>query len=471
VRRQRVEFYPTQQTSYTQDNERLRFVLAAPSDFIDMPEVYFTWDLKITVTNGDAKVDEDVFLSRTGVEAMIKTLRVKDRLTGRDIIDDQYHNRRCSLFKMYRLSESDQYTMGFGSKMDTSIFSSTQQLSIHRGALATFNTDPITIPNNYLGTAAANGTTTFLNRLVFKIDHAFFDHVYPLFLMPNGLEIELELERASRAFVVGSRGAADATKTISAFTYEVNNPRCYAELLQPSPSVRARWEEVYNSPKGVQFMIPQYRVQRLQPTDGLNLEEAANFPVRSARKVFAVMMDQATCEDDNLSLVIYNDSVAQFCRSGIVKYQFRVGANEYPEQPLDLDSTISSSTNAENGILARYQALEMYHQALTVFETNHVNFIPATEWADNQYDMITNNATPTIIKDSRCFVMCADLARDNSFLSGTDLTQVPLQISATRSSELASHNAKWGSNKFILYMFVLYDSLFVLQRANHQLLS
>jgi hypothetical protein len=458
IRRQRVEYYPRTQNEFSETNELITFNIASAVDMIEFAKSYFTFDFVVTTTKATnvAAAIDGMYLSKIGVHGLFKSIRIRDMLTGKDLVRDEYYNRRYGIMSMFNLSMEETYEMGYMSKQDLSS-SGVTVAQPNRGNLT------LQFPNTKIAVEATSitpKTTTY--KVVWKPQHEFFQLIWPLFLSKNGIEIVLELERAARVFSLANDGIPANYASVDSqwsATYVIRNPRFYGELFTMDTNSIAAWKEQYSSEDGVQFKIRQYKVIRTPLESGSNqINEQMQFGVKSALRVFAVIMDQELSENLN-NTAKFGDSLCSFLRSNISKYQFKVGSNNYPEQALDL------------GSVEDVEALEMFHQAYSVLsETGRLNFWPKAEWQNDTYPY-WNQGDAAAVHDSHAFVMCANLARVvNGFLCGQDLQPVPLQLSASRGATgKNSHSVTWtqAGNKPVLYTFVEYDSAVVLQKNGH----
>jgi hypothetical protein len=271
----------------------------------------------------------------------------------------------------------------------------------------------------------------------------------PLFLMKGGLEIRFELEDGARAFVehtsqeVGLNGVS--------FQYEITTPRLMAMMVRPHRDIIDEFVQQWRSEDGLVYHIPSVRTRRVNgagETGNVNLQ--MNPGVRSGNRVYTIIQDSDIAEGSGAQARA-NQSISLFSRSGITKFQYKVGAHEYPNRDVNCDNYSSEAfeqlTQTANGVGGR------------LIQGDWTSF-------GNVYISQAKRAF-----DSRHFILSADLSRDKSaqgVLSGVDLSIVPLDLQFERSGTHASIGYE-GSPAY--YTFIEHDAFLKINQQQMAIMS
>jgi hypothetical protein len=296
-----------------------------------------------------------------------------------------------------------------------------------------------------VATRAAAGTAgNDVDRfLEFRPFASILDQNLPLFLMRGGIEILFELDQAHRVLNSG----LDVEDVASAsMGYQITQPRFMAMMATPHPDIVDQYVQQWKSEAGIIFSIPGVKTRRVTgQTSETNTNLQMHFGVRSGRKIYTVLQDSNIAEADN-DIAKSEDSISLALRADISKFQYKVGSHNYPNRPVDAGSNALSVYSTE--------ALE--HLRL-VSGSKNFRFNPNDWYGVNNIKL---SGTVVVPAESRFFVMCADLSRDNgpnSNLTGSDLSVVPVDLELERVSGNSYSDLGYTGTP-VYYNFVEHDS-------------
>lgn len=305
-----------------------------------------------------------------------------------------------------------------------------------------------------LVTAAA--TTRVETVCLWKPFASLMNHLLPLFLMRGGIEVKVEFDRGAQVMYNCAEAGATAIPT-----YTVTAPRLMGMMITPHNDIVEEYLQAFNSPKGILYSIPSVRTRRVTGKGSETAESLqVHVGVRSARRVIVQTQD-STFSDGNTVAALNFDSCGTSLRSKLSKYQFKIGAHEFPNRDVVLDTQGNEA----------YEQYKMMMNApmcrMTYGDTLQTTCYNTSGKAANQYTM-----------DSRHFFFGADLSRDNgpdSFLTGSDLSIVPLDMNIERSfahEDLYSNGDGLGwDGQPVYFMYVEHDAVLKLGRDEIVVLS
>lgn len=145
--------------------------------------------------------------------------------------------------------------------------------------------------------------------------------------LASGLRLEITLEAASRSLELASAGG-------TVVTYTINNPIILTESSMLSDPVQALLME--NSAKtGLEYTYPSYHDSEVALGTNVAVNETVQKAVSQATRVFTVIYDTSGADDVNDEAA---DGFVSIPGSEFTNYQYRVGSNYYPQQPVDTNT-------------------------------------------------------------------------------------------------------------------------------------
>lgn len=517
IRKQLIEVLPVEQATFTSSgNDIIRFNVSSNTDFLLGDESYFRFNLKRT----DGAYNNQAALDVGGANALFRNIEVRSLASGVLLQRYDYYNRYYALksLVMQKPEDVDYWGAPYGDSVSNQIHASawsgdykplsatTASVTLSAaGALElgaagralselkigdmvfvqstaaagnhSFQSDVTAITDDGAVTLAAGPETAIAAgglRAIFYLQKneqyparlravqnsgtnwiinmkpliSLLKQNLPLFLMKNGIEIALELDDGNRA--ISSVG--DVINDTTSITYEITNPRFMAMLATPHQEIVDEYVKRWNTEDGLLYHIPSVRTRRITgQTTEQNQNHQMNFGVRSARRVYTVVQDTKFSEGTD-ALCRVNNSLSQYFRSAITQFQYKVGSHEFPHRAVTCDQYSN-------------EALE---QLKLVSGSQGFRFQPNDWWSVNTFKITTDTKETN---ESKHFIMCADLSRDNGAkggLSGTDLSRVPLDIEVERS-DTYSAGGKTGAP--IYFTYCEHDSYLKLSSAQVSILN
>lgn len=253
---------------------------------------------------------------------------------------------------------------------------------------------------------AADYTSTDERTLCFQLDLPITKMTLPLWLIPGGIVIRLELENATRAL----RSEFLMNSTIAAkIDYQITNPRFFGKMMTLAPEIAREYENTWNSEEGLVYYLPSVRIIQTRTTDQSTQNMQINVGKRSVRNCFVTMMDSelATGTSNN---TLHCPSLSTFNRGGLRRYQAQVGTHLFPLRAVEIG----------------FYANEAFEQLKSNAQTERVNF-KAEEWIPRFRNLFENR----VFFDSTKFITSFMFTRDNgpdSALCGIDISTVSLEL-------------------------------------------
>jgi hypothetical protein len=420
------EIQPVEQTTFSHgSNQIMTFNVSSNRDFISLPESYFKASFQIDA-NHNAAQGFDV----GGVSSLFRSVEIRSLASGILLQRYDYYNRYAAIKSLVKENEGmseDRWNYGDGGYD-----------AVNPGTLV-----PLTSRNDgrrlFLAASATNQTITW------KIDHvSLAQHVLPLFLMKGGIEIRFELEHPSRA-IFDNRAPST---TGAAVTYAIASPRMMAMMVTPHGDIVDEYVRQWKG-EGLLYSIPSVRSKRVTSvTDASGDVIQMHFGVRQGRKVYLVQQDSAL-SDGTGALTSASQSLSLFVRGLVSEYQVKVGSQEYPLRPVNVD----------------VDAAEAFEQ-LKITAMNREMRLSANEYRSIN-TVYTDTSDNTVAAESLHFIIGIDLSRDNgpnSNLTGTDLSVVPLDFDYDRSAAYDSPSNNLPGTP-IWYAFCEHDSYLLLSES------
>lgn len=380
--------------------------------------------------------------------------------------------------------------------------------------------DPLDPHDNLFSDGTGAGTVGEANarqkrELTFLPYMSFFRHgqPFPLFLFPGGIEIKLTLDNSYisgfRMAVLPSNSAALAR---TEFHYKISRPRFVAQIWEVDGSIIRDYEAQYATEGGLVYVLPNWEAVQSQ-VQGVN---AGSTPVyftaskRSVRRGYGLIQYEKTYDGTSYNVAAYansNRTLSHGLLTQIYEYSFTVGSQDYPQSKQkvrqNLELTIanivtgyseypSELVRAIRKILSR-RTLGVHPQelmpdlpqravgwrldtraglALVAGGASDASGLPHRRYygalaaatggtlADN---LLAAPAAVGKVVSDRTETMCCqfpvNFSRDESFLCGVDLTQVPLVWTFTRSAAPVVLLGNNLNGNYIYRVVFQYDSL------------
>lgn len=283
-------------SSYTQ-GETIVIDLNIGTSYLDPKNAMLSFDLTVTATAGADNADRVTFGSGSAAN-LIKEIRFLSK-NGCEVDRTTKSNKLTKIQQDYMYSVEGQRYL--------------QMAGIGR----------------VLGGAA--GLAANKQRFVIPMAFisGFFRPVVKGMKMPGGLmsgmRIELTLEDPTLCF---QRTAGTAT----ALSYTIEDPTMLMmlhELNDPTQAVLLQ----NSSDTGLEYTFPSYFESGGESTQ-IRVNDQVKKAVGNCNKIFVAVYDLA---GDNNILTITNDPVAACNSTSFAEFQFRVGANYYPQQTIKSD--------------------------------------------------------------------------------------------------------------------------------------
>jgi hypothetical protein len=282
-------------------------------------------------------------------------------------------------------------------------------------------------------------TSGLVSAQYFRPKMSFFELVFPLFLMKQGIEIRFFWARPSIVLTAANAATAPAILTYSVFN-------CWATFITPHSDVISEYVAQWQSPAGILYYLPSTRVRIYDNTNGTAIAEwSQNFNVRSARQMYIVPLPQEAFGADAVAnLYSLSGSITS---STITDYLVRVGAYLYPLEK------VAEATNDTNAL----RALKQLIMQTSVIGRDGKKLAPEFYWK-NANILWSPNA---VAKDAKGRLYIAiDFSRHDGVgaeLTGVDLATVNVDTTLTRNS----------TDSFIIrfFSYMIYDAYLKLAQA------
>lgn len=334
------------------------------------------------------------------------------------------------------------------------------------------------------------GDTAYKQRVRMRLNEPFLRANIPLWLMPNGFQIQLTLESPSRVFYSHPYNlnavldnATTCHESFVGYNYKIENPRFVAMMLQPSEDQVARYVQEYRSPQGLMFPCPGYRVLRTNVAASNTTMSLSMLPgCRSLRYIIGGFFNSTV----QMSSALYATRMPLVNHSHMPYYiptdyySWNIGSTSFPgyTQNISQGNDYAATHSLMEGLtvlLKRMQLVfsspncEMYHyfrQPLRVIQPT-----AAADYAGTAFRHRT--AYPGWF--------CQDVSRDNgpnSELTGVDVSVTPLEFRwkiMSGISSLTSAGAPWltmtSADTFEFICFAYFDQWFQMSSAGYLMMN
>ena len=534
LRKQQLEFYPQDQNTFSPvGNNQMVFKIGSNSDFINLKKSYFEFKLNTTVKGVHLASGGVHSLFRTASVRMLSTGNLIQKIDNYNKYAPLYLKKQPpELSTMHGPSSGDYAQNGahmqghtmYGAPRVYDLFNSTfgdvntvQAISAHQGvanASQAYITDDDTgsfswnsadipygslvVAGKYTFSAAgrdaqgrlkmngaagvdetelpimiypALGSSSSVSRiaqsadsvkLIFKPILSIFDLDIPLFLLKGGgLEFRFELDDADRCMMLS--GPSDVVD----LSYTIDNPRFVGMMITPHQDIVREFMQQWASPEGLLYAIPGVVTRKSTSEAGDEGSTLQVHPgVRSARRVWTVQQDSTLHNSTGSYAARISDQMGISVRANLSEWQYRVGSHEYPRNRVDIDAGSGAALSVD----AYAQFSRSWKQLWAVNGGRHS--FSYGEWCDGSD--IHCGARLSKTHESRYFVPCADLSRDDGMhgnLSGTDVSVIPLDFVYKRSDSYGAVNDGVFPGTPTWYHFIEHDEYFMLSEAQTAVLN
>ena len=270
---------------------------------------------------------------------------------------------------------------------------------------------------------------------------------FPLFLMKDGIELLLDLNKASSAF----------TSTVAA-SYTIANPKYMCKFVTPHPQIQDSFEAMFNSKKGLVYSLPSIRVKQQQVA-----HTAGSIPLywqvgcRSAQHIIMKFTDSG----------LYTNTAYDVTMShpmNIKEYQMFVGSLQFPQRPVSL-----GLDGAEGWMqLLHSFGLMGNEEIIGSFAEYYTEPLDADSFRTGFGGMQLSATVADNIRQPLRFFIGTKFNRVDGYgreLTGIDLSHVPLETRLNTGDKNTSNGIGTlaGAN-MIATLIVYYDAYLKIQR-------
>ena len=444
TRKRQVEILPSENSTFSYaTNDRIVINISSQTEFLKAMDSYIRGNITATLTNDGANVTTKA-LDEGGVMSVFRTVELRSQ-SG--VLIERWE-RANRLYAMISNATQPRYFVesSMGTQLDSVGFSADEvdQFSSSGGA-TTYRA-----ARNEINGAGVK------REFAMKLPLGFLNMVQdiPLMLIKQGLQLVLEMDRpqlAMNSHVIEGAGAGFANCDIV-----LSEIRYVASMITPDESVVQNYLTKFNS-EGMHYIFSTWRHRRktIDYTENSGASLSYQFGVRSARSVFSVIQS-ALLSDTASDNAIFYDSISTFLSTGVRQYQYRSGAEEYPNHEIVLYDGVQTNAYSEafdQLMLSVNQFASKLHQTRFLpYQWKSVNTLSIQDAA---------NSPQAVANESTKLIMAADLSRDNSPWTGLDLSINNLDLEL---DFYAAGNQYLGNR--VVHTWVNYDSLFSLSQQN-----
>ena len=289
----------------------------------------------------------------------------------------------------------------------------------------------------------------------------------PLPLLSAGLLIEMELEDANIALhkITSVNSGTD-------ITFAITEPRFYAVLSTPSPSILEDFIMHFRSEHGLNYHMLQYRYKRLVDTTGAGtFTSQVNIGPRSVRKIYITAVPSSISEGRGAPQRRCA-SLSTYINSHIDTYQAYIGSKQVPLREVDCGM---------QPVRAYMHLQNVAEKQLSPFRFPQHHFWPRNEV------IVYEGADATAVDElqhenaAKKFIMGFDLSRVSGpagVLSGDDLSVVTFDVRFTRyadNSATLTTDSKTGvtqmhgrpmPNNVVFHLYAIHDAFLRISSSN-----
>lgn len=353
-----------------------------------------------------------------------------------------------------------------------------------------------------------------IHVLEMKPRMSFFDLDFPLFILRNGVLLELELDHPTRVLrYLTECDVNSGTRSLPGnLWYYMKNCLFIAKLSTPHPSVSATYVELWNSDRGLTYALPSVVARTYTGTAGSTTDVIrVNMGVRSLRRVVTVIYDQENAENQT-KCTAFNNSISTFFRSAVYSYQYFLGSYQFPASKVycygvdtavitqaavastaanypvlfpaavlvagvgNAPAPVAASTGYLNSNYSQipYESWEQTRQTYPSMGDPECRFaITDTQLVHSFTGALSAAGVPSAVtNETDRFFMTADFSRDNGpagSLTGSDASMMPLQLSVERNSNNVYNAGGLSIPRY--YLFGEYDAYLTLSSQGIFLLT
>ncbi len=300
-------------------------------------------------------------------------------------------------------------------------------------------------------------------KLIFKPILSIFDLDIPLFLLKGGgLEFRFELDDADRCMMLSGK------PTVTDLSYTLDNPRFVGMMITPHQDIVREFMQQWASPEGLLYAIPGVVTRKSTSEAGDEGSTLQVHPgVRSARRIWTIQQDSTLHNSTGSHGSRISDHMGISVRGSMIEWQYRVGSHEFPRNRVDIDSGSGGGADGDS-----YDQFSRSWKQLWAVNGGRHSFSYA-EWTDCS-DIQCGWGSASKTHESRYFVPCADLSRDDGMhgnLSGTDVSVIPLDFIYKRSYPYNTTSIGTLPGTPTWYHFIEHDEYFMLSEAQTAVLN
>lgn len=428
LRKRQVEILPSENTNFSfTSNDRIVINISSQTEFLNAQDNYLRGNITSVLTDGG--VDESArALDEGGVMACFRTVELR---TQSGVLIERWDRSN----RLYAMISNATHPRGF---VESAMGSQFDSVGYSADELDPYSSDAGNTTYVAARRRISGGVAGTAQEFTMKIPLGFLNmnQYIPLMLIKQGLQLIFELDRPE--FAQNSHGDI-AGALVSDIT--LSNVRYVASMITPDETVVQQYISKYST-DGLNYTFESWRHRRktIDQAESSGASLSYQFGVRSARAVFSVIQS-ALLSDSASSAAQDYDSISTFLSTGIQKYQYRSGAEEYPYHEVDLSDGRHS------------EAYDQLMLAVNQFgsKIHETRFLP--------YQWGKNNTVNGVANESTKLILAADLSRANSPWSGLDLSINNLDLELEFN---AVSNATFGNR--VVHTYVLHDVMLSLSQ-------
>jgi hypothetical protein len=304
-------------------------------------------------------------------------------------------------------------------------------------------------------------------RCIWKPFSSFFTKSMPLFAIKMGLRFRIELERGGRCICTGLPVLKSSTEP----KYIITKPRFIGMLSAPDASIVKSVVAQWNSPMGLLYYVPTYKYREATQTNTDQNQTTLNFHygVRSAKGI-AVTMQDSEIANGNGAVQYASNSISTNIRNGLINYQVQIGAHQFPVERVELNkhnqTTLRDFEMHENMCDLYYWSFMKNPAMFSESYKENQQIICAQPSATANASIFTDSSPEnarerTLLPVATNFALYRDLSRSltaDNLLTGTDVSQVPLQLKLEFAK---THTSDYGFTGNLVYRSYLFHDAFI----------
>jgi hypothetical protein len=434
LRKRQVEILANENTSFEySSNDRMVFNISSNTEFLDALNSYLRFDLTCVLTDAGGDIATKA-LPEGGVMGLFRTVELR---TQSGVLIERWDRANVCYAMLSNATHGREFVDGVLSKHLDSTANTGSRNLIAKGLTGAPVECTMAVP---LG---------FLNM----------DKSIPLMYIKQGLQLIFELERPE--FALESGGAIGTAIALKSAT--ISSPRYVAMMVTPDESIMGQYEKMYSG-EGLHYGFTSFKHRR-QTIQGTNSGKSVlnhHMGVRSARAAFTVIQS-SLISDTAGDIASRSDSISTFVSMGCKQYQYRVGSEEYPYFPVDVNQVGTSYTT---NVASNSEALAELMIATAQYNSKHhnVRFNPVQFRNDNE--VFYNSGSLKVDNETTKLILSAELGRDPSPWAGVDLSINDLQVELDFEASATVGNTYTNLGNRVVHTFVVHDVLCSISKAS-----